>query len=505
VGYNILPDALWGGDFGTIYRVNGGRGAPPVSTQEYLSWFAQDTWRIGARLTLRPGIRWERQRLEGGDPPLCYSDESFVGAGDGTPGNEIRCSYTWTNNWGPRLGATFDVTGSGRSKVYGSWGRFYMKLPNGLATAAMSGVSSALADYSDPELTQLIPDGVLAAGTRTHFRRSGGSVSAFANGSRSTYYDEALAGVEFEAAPFLNLGVRYIHRRLGRLLEDYAQAQPVLYDLGYEGLTDVYYFVDNIHSGLETLDPTSIGVPQAFFEDPVQKYDAIEVTASKAYSGGWSLMASYRWSRLRGTYEGSFRGDNGQAFVAVSSLFDFPSNDISYTQIGVPEFGYRGDIRYQGSTLGNGPLPNDRTHELKVYGTWSRGDLDLGLGLRAGSGQPLTALATLPIYGFLAEVPETLRGEGFETEDGFRTRAPALALLDLHVGYTIRLGGRNRLTLVADVFNLLNDREPVSYLSATQGHFLEPEPDFGRAYDPAELTSAFRAPRQVRLGARLEW
>ena len=58
---------------------------------------------------------------------------------------------------------------------------------------------------------------------------------------------------------------------------------------------------------------------------------------------------------------------------------------------------------------------------------------------------------------------------------------------------------------MADVFNLLNDREPVSYLSATQGHFLEPEPDFGRAYDPAELTSAFRAPRQVRLGARFEW
>ena len=54
---------------------------------------------------------------------------------------------------------------------------------------------------------------------------------------------------------------------------------------------------------------------------------------------------SYRWSRLWGTYEGFYRDDNGQSDPGIGSLFDFPTNDPSYTAIGVPQFGYRGDVR----------------------------------------------------------------------------------------------------------------------------------------------------------------
>ena len=60
--------------------------------------------------------------------------------------------------------------------------------------------------------------------------------------------------------------------------------------------------------------------------------------------------------------------------------------------------GRGGDIRYQGTTLGQGPLPNDRTHQFKLYGTWAWRELTIGLGFRAGSGQPLTALAANPAY-----------------------------------------------------------------------------------------------------------
>ena len=122
------------------------------------------------------GIRWERQRIAGG-LPLCYSDESGVGAGDGTPGNEINCACTWTNNWGPRVGATFDIFGSGRSKLYASWGRYYGKIPNDLAVRAMGSEAEASADYFDAELTQPVPDGVLARGTTDHFRLSSGRPS----------------------------------------------------------------------------------------------------------------------------------------------------------------------------------------------------------------------------------------------------------------------------------------------------------------------------------------
>jgi len=350
-----------------------------------------------------------------------------------------------------------------------------------------------------------VPDGVLAGRTTNHFRVFSGGPAEFANGSRSTYYDELLAGFEIEAAPALSLGVRYVHRSLGRVLEDYSQAQPVLYNLEFEGLDEVRFLIGNVNAGIKTIDATSIGVPRAFFEDPVHTYDAVELTAQKSFSMNWSLFASYRWSRLRGNYEGFYRADNGGSDPALSSLFDFPTNDPSYTQIGVPQFGYRGDIRYQGTTLGQGPLPNDRTHQLKLYGTRTWRDLTAGLAFRAGSGQPLTALAANPVSEEPYEIPETLRGAGFETVDGFRRRAPAEVMLDLHLDYRIRFGAERRLVLVADVFNVLDDRDPVSYDSGTEAAFGVPNPNFGLPQNPADATSPFETPRQVRLGARLEW
>jgi hypothetical protein len=289
------------------------------------------------------------------------------------------------------------------------------------------------------------------------------------------------------------------------VLENYSQAQPVLYDLHFQGVEDVVYRIGNINAGIETIDPTSIGVPQAFFEDPVHTYDAVELTAQKSFSKNWSLFASYRWSRLRGNYEGFYRADDRGSDPALSSLFDFPTNDPSYTQIGVPQFGYRGDIRYQGTTLGQGPLPNDRTHQLKIYGTRTWRDLTMGLAFRAGSGQPLTALAANPLYDEPYEIPETLRGAGFVTADGPRSRAPAEVLLDLHLDYRIRLGAGRRLVLVADVFNVLDDRDPVSYDAGTEVAFGVPNADFGMPQNPADPASPCRAPRRVRLGVRLEW
>jgi len=499
VRVNVLGDPV----FGRIYQASGFMGDPPASSQKYLSWFAQDSWRISRRLTLRPGIRWDRERLEGGQP-ICYSDESFVGAGDGTPGHEVTCSYTWANNWGPRLGAVFDVTGKGRSRLYASWGRFYAKIPNDVAVFALSNEASAFADYFDAALTQPVPEGVVALRSTHHFQVFGGQPGKFASGSRSTYNDELVAGFEIEAAPSLSLGVSYVHRSLHRVLESYGPAQMVLYNLGL--VSDSSYVIDNISHRLTTLDFSSEGVPRAFFEDPVHLYDALVVTAQKAFSNHWSLFASYRWSRLRGNFEGFYRSDNGDSAPLLGSLFDFPTNDPSYTQIGVPQFGYRGDIRYQGTTLGVGPLPNDRPHQLRLYGTYAWRGLTGGLAFRAGSGAPLTALAANPVYDSAGEIPETLRGAGIETVDGFRRRSPAEVILDLHLEYAFKLGGTRRLALLADVFNLLNRRDPITYDTYTESSFGVPNPDFGKAaaFGGAQQT-AFETPRQILLGARFQW
>jgi hypothetical protein len=321
-----------------------------------------------------------------------------------------------------------------------------------------------------------------------------------------TFTDEFLAGFEFEAAPMLNLGIRYIHRNLSTVIEDYQPAPVLAFDLDCPGAGNVEYIIDNISSSLDRFDTGPCGVASAGFEDPTHIYDAVEVTATKAYSDNWSLFASYRWSKLKGNFEGFFRSDNGQSDPSITSLFDFPTDDPSYTGVGTPLLGYGGDIRYQGTTIGEGRLPNDRTHQVKLYGNYTFGGLNLGLGANFGSGRILTALAANPNYGNAGEIPLTLRGEGFETTDGFLESTQFETVINVHASYTFRFGGSQRLMLIADAFNLFNNRNPLWYDVDYEGGFQDPNPNYGQASNGGSSSApGYRRPVGVRWGARFEW
>ena len=232
----------------------------------------------------------------------------------------------------------------------------------------------------------------------------------------------------------------------------------------------------------------------------------MEVTATKTFSDNWSLVASYRWSRVVGNFEGFYRNDNNQSDPAITSLFDFPMDDPSYMQIGVPQFGYKGDIRYQGCSLGCGVLPNDRTHQVKLYGNYTWHDLNLGLGFNAGSGAPLTNLAANPVYDNAGEIPVTVRGGGIQTVDGFLKRTPADVSFDGHLDYAIKLGGQRKVTLLADGFNLFNRQEAQNYDYCSELSFTVNNPDFGAPSNGcAQRVPSFASPRAIRVGARFEW
>ncbi|HSK11474.1 MAG TPA: TonB-dependent receptor [Vicinamibacterales bacterium] len=465
----VLPDPT----FGRIYRVTRANLTNVRSTtQNYTSFFLQDTWRIHQTLTLKPGVRYEQQKLVGN-----LADQQ------------------WDGNWAPRLGAVWDPTGQGRLKVYGNWGRYYAKIPNDLAARALSADAAATrADYFDEALTQPVPEGLAAGGATTHLLLAGLHPADFDPDSKSTYSDEWLVGAQVEVVPTLSVGVSYQTRSFGRILEDIGQAPVAAYFLepGSE-LASVEYFITNPGPG------TPVSFPQygASFEEAIHDYDAVTFTIDKRFSNRWGIQSSYRLAWLEGTFEGFFRNDNDQSDPAITSLFDFPTNDPSYTEIGVPELGFRGDIRFLGA-LGAGPLPLDRRHSIKVYGNYLFGmGLNLGVGMTALSGTPLTALASNPVYDNAGEIPETPRGAGFETVDGFRTRTPWDTSLDLHADYSIRLGGQ-RLMLLADVFNVFNRREPLAYDNYTEVSFAVTNPDFGRVM-------AYQSPRRVRVGARFEF
>ena len=87
-----------------------------MKTQD-LNYFIQDDWRVTPRFTLNLGLRYEYQRNP--DPininPLLPQT-----------GNKVDDR----NNFGPRIGFAYDLTGDGKTSVRGGWGLYYGRVIN---------------------------------------------------------------------------------------------------------------------------------------------------------------------------------------------------------------------------------------------------------------------------------------------------------------------------------------------------------------------------------------
>jgi hypothetical protein len=386
--------------------------------------------------------------------------------------------------------------------------RFYARIPNDLASRALSaddGVSRA--DYFDAALTKPIPAGTVTQTptglpVTTHFIIAGVGADTIDPKAKLSYLNEVAFGVDRQIADNLTLGVRYVRRNIGRVLEDVANAPVVAYDVGVPGLGSVEYILTNPSSAFPIFPAAQyLG---AKFDNPTHLYQAVEVTLNRGLAHHWSLVGSYRYMRLRGNFEGFFRDDNGQSDPGITSLYDFPTNDPSFTAVGGTTYGYQGDIRILGQS---GILPLDRPHQFKVFPnvTLDNG-LSFGLNLYLGSGKPLTPLAALPIYTNGGEIPTAARGSGIQTIDGFKKRSPFESQVDLQVAYRVKLGGgKQELTLLADIFNLFNERRTQDYDNWKELEFGVPNPDFGKPISQNVSGPQFQTPFQLRLGARLRF
>ena len=92
----VLSDST----YGQIYRARANFNGERATEQRYLNLFAQDAWRAGSRLSVNAGIRYEQETMSG----------TMV------KGWELK------NNWAPRIGATVDPSGDGRTKVTAATG-----------------------------------------------------------------------------------------------------------------------------------------------------------------------------------------------------------------------------------------------------------------------------------------------------------------------------------------------------------------------------------------------
>jgi len=195
------------------------------SSGKYHAAFINDAWQMGKHVTLNVGVRWEQQRLIGNVANKLFND-----------------------SWSPRVGVIVDPKGDRKSKFYANYGRYAFILPLDAAVRELSSEDDFINGYWAPASTTTgCPTGtpagapcvVLNSFNTVSFvpdsahllnNASGGvpispaifasGGSPFAPGTRMEYTDEFLVGYDHEFRGGVVASVRYIDRRLKRVIED---------------------------------------------------------------------------------------------------------------------------------------------------------------------------------------------------------------------------------------------------------------------------------------------
>ncbi|NLI48567.1 MAG: TonB-dependent receptor [Acidobacteria bacterium] len=440
-----------------------------ATTTTYHSFYVQDAWKVTDRITVKAGLRYDYQEMGGG------GEEAIV--------------YEFTGNWAPRIGLIYDVFGDGKTKVFGNWGRFYQKIPNDMAVRALSsevGVTNAWWSVAydaegRPMADEVINDQLPGNPAIT---RTGANPTYIVPDTKTMYQNEFVLGFDHQLDPTLSLGMRYIWREVGRMLEDTGTLTIGQY---LEDDTNYTYVIANPSYTSDfvindTGEVGSDGIGDGF-ADPKRSYNALEMTLEKRFSQGFQFLANYRLSKLWGNYEGLFRNDNGQDDANITSLYDFRSD------------------AYDGYLYVPGYLNTDRRHILNFNGSYTfSNQLTMGLGFRSTSGAPINRLNAHPAYENAGEIPITPRGSEGRTE--------WVNAIDVHFGYPISFGDNYRLHFALDIFNLANFKRVIAVNEDYEDapgvlnvDYLSP----GSANNPDTPLTAFQRPFNMRFSLRFEF
>ncbi len=112
------------------YSQSFGQQSLSFDTQEWAG-FVQDDWRVGPRLTVHAGLRYEYEFLPLPQQPNAALDAVFGAVGATGVFPEDR------NNFGPRLGIAWSPFGAGRGVLSVGYGAYFGKLPGATIRAAL--------------------------------------------------------------------------------------------------------------------------------------------------------------------------------------------------------------------------------------------------------------------------------------------------------------------------------------------------------------------------------
>jgi hypothetical protein len=386
-------------------------------TSRNMGFYVQDTWQVSSRLTINAGIRLENEFL----PPFKAEQDGVKIA------NPIE--FGWGDKIAPRVGAAWDVTGSGKWKLSGSYVRINDVLKYELARGSFGGDywhdSVYTLDSADLSQLSLANPGALGRklveiDNRTVPINAQGELDGIDPDIKPMAHDSYDVTSDFLLNNSMTFTVRYAHKKLLRGIEDIGVLnadESEVYTIGNPGF------------GLTT-DAEKTVTGASLTPRAKRDYDGIEfrITGRKPH---FSYNASYTYSRLYGNWSGLANSDeNGRSDPNVSRAFDLSPGNFDETGHNV-----------------YGRLATDRPHTLKLFGNYmlnsKLGTTSIGVSQLAYSGTPLSSEIT-----FIVPVFYNGRGD--------LGRTPVYTQTDLMLSHGFNIGGGKRLVAEAYLFNLFN-------------------------------------------------
>lgn len=469
------------------------------------TFYAQDTWDMLPGLKVFYGIRYETQVQKGSKGQTFMKFDSLS-------------DYAQ-----PRLGFTWDPENNGRTKISGSFARYFEQVPQRLAARVYGSEKYDRYRYSGTSYTYSSVGPGAYSGTPAHFDYAGPySNDAIADGTKLPRRTEYTAGVERTLENGITIGIHGKYRTMDSIIEDSTirnrNGDPTLAvdESGYDRA--ILWNPGRSVTWTMPVDPTDSSLGSKTYHsdntlfDPAKNiYEAVDFTLEKKTQRSL-LSFSYTWSRLEGNYEGLISSSNGQADASITASWD--------------EWPY----------VGYGLLPLDRTHVIKALAShnWDLGPgvLNIGLNWTYQSGTPVslfddgsTTNGYAPGYDTKYAVPDVNGrpavandpaayntgsnwtgasvGSGNYTGAVHRTldpgtygnatpaglqlgqygRTPATNNVDFHMDYIWTLSGKAKLSPSIDIYNLFNTRPATRLLQQATDDNGAIEPRYGQSTD----------------------
>jgi len=479
------------GDNGELFTNNTGADADYVRDRifdgggsfksEISAYYIEDKWQVTDDLVLNIGARVDEFKNWGTTGKLLTEFKTDIA---------------------PRLGFSWDPTGNGESKFYGTVGQYYLPVSNNTVYRAASGVSDTTTHYTFT--------GVGADGAPTGIDPVNGSVgNSQTVGSVATIPEKDIFQAK-EADPFSKIeyilgfetmltdeytvAIKGTYRTVDTALDDYCGAFSwpycVLLNPGEDSswYKDGFYYNGNgdLNIDWDKFDgapdagslTTHRNADQIMLPEAKNEYYALESTVKYSLDNlRWTF--TYSWSHSFGNFEGAVKSDIGQADAGITQDFDFPA--------------------LMDGAMGN--QANDRRHVFKFYGSYDiTDDWTVGWNSTLASGRPLSAFGK----SYPDSNPDLFGGYGdtfyITNDDGSFTRLPRGSVSETPWTFKVDLSSSYDFTVndiemqvSLDVFNVFD----IQTVTRQDEHWERSAGNYNSFYGSAY---EWQAPRSVRLG-----